>query len=71
MLVEFRDGDGGTSRVWIEGNVARLEDGEQPGYTLFDLKTGRFRAVDTATKPVVDLDFADDEEEVGSSAPPR
>lgn len=67
-LIEFRDGEGETSRIWIEGNVARMEDSEQPGYTLFDLDTGKFRAIDTSTKQVVDLDFGDDTDEGAGGA---
>ncbi|HEX5512985.1 MAG TPA: hypothetical protein VFY81_01175 [Gammaproteobacteria bacterium] len=57
-LVEFGDGDGANSRIWIEGTTARMEDASRrDGYTLIDFKSGRFTVVDPAAKQAVDLDF--------------
>lgn len=59
-LLEFHSGDGQeTQKMWVEGELARVEGGGAPGsYSIFDMKNGRLYGIEPAQKHIVEYDLA-------------
>lgn len=55
IRVDINNGKGGNSSFSSNGKVVRMDDADQPGYMLIDLKTSQFKMVDTTSREVIDM----------------
>lgn len=62
-LIESRDGSGELTQMWIEGDMARLQQPGKEGHMLMNLRHGRLYGVDDVRKQAMEI-------ELGSSTAP-
>lgn len=54
-MIESRDGQGQASRIYIEGDKARMEMLEEQGYMVLDVKNNSMKAVIPQQRTVMDM----------------
>ncbi len=57
-LVEMKDDEGGTQKMWIDGQQMRIQHSSEPGYMLMHLTERRLYMVDPDERQVLDMSEA-------------